>query len=185
MTDRTKWLLLFGPTLTSFVYAATSPTVHIYFISLISPQILALSNLINVGLGAIINTTIVSLREMYRKYFLQIILIDVICFWCISIAGIEYPVVRFIGLAILFAISTTLWAMIMKDAINGILSGPKLTKWQALLESYDLYGAFLGGIIAVFAVDLDVEMCIMAQCTANALMGAADFVAYRRIGRGE
>ena len=75
--------------------------------------------------------------------------------------------------------------MIMKDAINGILSGPKLTKWQALLESYDLYGAFLGGIIAVFAVNLDVEMCIMAQCTANALMGAADFVAYRRIERGD
>lgn len=184
MDGKTKWLLLFGPTLVNFVYAATSPTVHIYFISLISPQILAVSNLINVGLGAIINSTIISFRDVYRRYFLHIIFIDVTLFWCISVTGIEYPAVRFIGLAILYAISTTLWVMIMKDAVNGILNGVKLTKWQALLESYDLYGAFLGGIIAVFVTNLDVEICIIFQCIANALMGITDYVAYRRIEKG-
>ena len=184
MDRRTKWLLLFGPTLISFIYAATSPTVQIYFISLISPQILAVSNLINVGLGAVINSTIISFREIYRRYFLYIIIVDVVFFWCISIVGIEYPTVRFVGLAVLYAVSTTLWVMIMKDAVNGILSGEKLTKWQALLSSYDLYGAFLGGIVAIFVTNLDIEMCIMFQCTANALMGAADYVAYNRIERG-
>ena len=165
----------------SFVYSATSPTVHIYFMQLISTQVLAAANLLNIGLAALVNSTIKSARELYHRYFLPIIIADVTCFWIVSLSSIEYPVVRFLGFAIINAISVTLWTVIMKDSINSVLNGTSLTEWSALSEAFELYGAFLGGIIAVFCSNLDVELCISFQCIANMMMGITDFVAYKEL----
>ena len=181
MTQTVQWLLLSGSTTMSFIYAATTPTVQVYFIQFVSAQVLAVANIVGIGLAAFVNSTISSAREFYHRWFLPIIVIDVMCFWIISLSGLEWPVVRFLGFAILTAVSTTLWMMVIKDAINGVLSGVSLTNWQAKSNAFELYGAFAGGLVAVFVPNMDVEFCVLLQCMSNMLVGITDWMGYRKL----
>ena len=184
MTQKVKWLLLSGSTIMSFIYAATSPTVHIYFMQLVSARTLAVANIVGIGLAALVHSTISSARDFYHKWFLLIVVIDVTCFWIISFFGLEWPTIRFLGFSVLSAVSTTLWMMVIKDSINRVLSGANLTKWQAKSSAFELYGAFVGGLIAIFAPNMDVECCILLQCISNMLMGITDWMAYKKIAGG-
>ena len=166
----------------SLVYAATSPTIQIYFMRMISSEVLAAANIVGIGLAAMVNSTISSVREFYHKWFLVIVVVDVICFCLISFLGINYPSVRFFGFAVLNAVSTTLWVTVMRDAVNGVLRGEKLTEWQACNNAFELYGAFLGGLAAIFIFDtVDIELCVLLQCLANMVMGVTDLIAYKEL----
>lgn len=184
MNKRTKAMLLIGPVLSSFMFALTSPTIHIYFISQIGPSVLAVTNIVTVGLGAIVNSTIPNdrLKEMYRRNFTNIVIVDVICFVIISMLGIEYAVVRFIGLAVLNAVSATLWTIIMRNAVNRKINGDELTNWESFSDSIVLYGSLIGGLIAfLFSDEMNVEMCVLGQCLANLIFGIADIKAFKRL----
>ena len=166
-----------------FVYAATSPIIHVYFISLISSSVLAMANILTTALAAGVNASIQSdkLKDFYRHHFLWIIAIDVICFALISFEGLSIPEARFLGLAILSAVSSTLWFTVVNDAINHQINGDKLTKWNSLSKTVNLTAALLGSVIAIIFTQVSVEYCIAAQCCANLLMGATDWLAYKRI----
>lgn len=183
MTNKVKLLILSGGALTSFVYCLTSPIIQIYFIKLISAEILAMATILSTGLAAIVNGTIQSdkIKDFYRKHFLWIILLDVFCFSLIVFEGLTYPEIRYLGLAILNAVSGTLWITVIKDAVNHQLEGNSLTKWNSLTESSDLTSALLGSIAAIFFIDISIEYCVGAQCVANAVMGVTDWLAYQKI----
>ena len=55
--------------LVSFMYALTSPVIHIYFIKQIGPNILAVTNMLSVGLAAVVNSTVPNnkIKELYRS----------------------------------------------------------------------------------------------------------------------
>lgn len=82
MTDREKFLVLIGPVVVSIVFAATSPTIHIYFMQLISSKVLAIANMLEMSCAALVNFSVPmgKMKALYRKYFAVIVLIDVICF---------------------------------------------------------------------------------------------------------
>lgn len=181
MTQTVKWLLLSGSTIMSFIYAATSPSVHVYFMQLVSAPTLAVANIIGIGLAALVHSTISSARDFYHKWFLLIVVIDVTCFWIISFFGLEWPTIRFLGFSVLSAVSTTLWVMVIKDSINRVLSGRTLTNWQAKSNAFELYGAFVGGFIAIVVPNMNVEFCILLQCISNMLMGITDWMAYKKL----
>jgi len=183
MTNKVKFLILSGGALTSFVYCLTSPIIQIYFIKLINAETLAMATILSTGLAAIVNGTIQSdkIKDFYRKNFLWIILLDVICFSFIVFEGLVFPEVRYLGLAVLNAVSSTLWMTVMRDAVNHKLRDGELTKWDSLMKSSDLTSALLGSITAMMFTNINIEYCVGAQCVANAIMGFTDWTAYQEI----
>lgn len=179
MNNRQKNWLLIGPVVFSFALAMTVPVIQIYFIRLISPNVLAISNMLAVGLAAIVNTSITKERflKWYDKHFTFIIITDILLFVVVSCAGMEMAAARYIGLAITSAISTTLWICVMQNAINNTIKGQELTIWQSLAKSYEMYASLAGGLVILLIGDMHIELAIAIQCTANLFMGLTDLKA--------
>lgn len=183
MSKIVKIYLLSGTSLMDFVFCATSPIIQIYFISLIDSSILAMANIITTGLAAAVNASVQSnrLKDFYRHHFFWIIATDVICFALVSFEGLAVPEARFLGLAILNAVSSTLWFTVIYDAVNHQIKGDAMTKWASLSKTANLSAALLGSIFAIFFTNINVEYCIAAQCVASLIMGVTDWLAYKRI----
>ena len=62
MNKKQKSWLLVGPVIFSFAMAMTTPIIQVYFIRLVNPNVLAVSNMLAVGIAAITNTTITKER---------------------------------------------------------------------------------------------------------------------------
>ena len=182
MDKITKLYILIGPVIISFIFAMTSPTIQIYFIKMVSPELLAISNMLAVGIAAVINSTIPNdkLKTIYSNNFKLIVIIDVVFFTIISYGGLLDVSIRFIGFAILNAVSTTLWFTVMSNAINNKIAGSELTNWNAFLKSLELYGSLAGCIIAI-CFNFDVTTCLILQCIANGFMGCTDLIAFKRL----
>ena len=179
MTCKQKFWLLIGNVVFSFAMAMTVPIIQVYFIRLVDSSVLAISNMLAVGIAAITNTSLTkeNLLKWYDKHFALIIISDVLLFLVVSCAGMEMATARYIGLAILDAISMTLWVSIMRNAINNTIKGKDLTVWQSLSNSYELYASFAGGLVIILLGDIDIEIAIAIQCLANLVMGISDLKA--------
>ena len=186
MNSKQKGWLLVGPVIFSFAMAMTTPVVHVYFMRLIDESVLAVANMISVGIAAMTNTSVTrkGFLEWYDKHFTLIVVTDVLLFTVISFAGMEWATIRFIGMAIINAISTTLWICVMKNAINSIVKGKELTIWQSLASSYELYASLAGGLVILILGSIDVEIAIMIQCIANLVMGLTDLKARKLLVAG-
>lgn len=92
---------------------------------------------------------------------------------------------RYIGMAVINAISTTLWVCVMQNAINNTIEGQNLTIWQSLAKSYELYASLAGGLAILLIGDMHIELAIAIQCTANLLMGLTDLRAKSYLLRGD
>ena len=158
-----------GPVVFSFAMAVTTPVVHVYFMRLIDASVLAVANMLAVGIAAMTNTTVTKEKflEWYDKHFTFIIVTDILLFVVVSYAGMEMAAMRFIGMAVINAISTTLWVCVMQNAINNTIEGQNLTIWQSLAKSYELYASLAGGLAILLIGDIHIEVAIAIQCTAN------------------
>lgn len=67
MNSKQKGWLLIGPCIFSFAVAMTAPVLQVYFMRLISSEVLAISNMLAVGIAAITNTSIT------KKGFLEML----------------------------------------------------------------------------------------------------------------
>ena len=176
MNSRQRRWLLVGPAIFSFAMAMTTPVVHIYFMKLIDTSVLAIANMISVSIAAITNTSVTKrgFLEWYDRHFTLIVATDVSLFAVISFAGMKWAAMRYISMAVINAISTTLWICIMQNAINAVVKGKELTIWQSLASSYELYASLAGGLVILMLGSIDVEIAIAIQCTANLVMGLTD-----------
>lgn len=136
MDKITKISIIIGPVMTAIVFAATSPTIHLYFMQLVSIEVLSIADTLQIALAAIVNSTIPNdkAKELYRRHFYDIVVVDVVCYSAISYGSLLDPTIRFIGLAIVNSVSTVLWCTILKNAINRVLQGDKLTDWNSLFQ---------------------------------------------------
>ena len=101
-----------------------------------------------------------------------------------SFGGLENPEVRFLGFAILNAVSTTLWTVVMRNAINRVICADELTDFESQQKSAELTAAFLGGILAL-CTEVDVRHCIALQCVANMMLGLTDLKAWSKLNETE
>ena len=179
MNSKQKFWLLFGNVVFSFAMTMTVPVIQVYFIRLVDSSVLAISNMLAVGIAAITNTSITKEKFLrwYDKHFTFIVMTDILLFVIVSCAGMELAAARYIGLAIMGAISTTLWVCIMRNAINNTIKGQDLTIWQSLSNSYELYASFAGGLVILLIGDMNIEIAIAIQCLANLVMGISDLKA--------
>lgn len=187
MSNKLKFYLLSGPVLVSFIFALTSPIIQIYFVSRVSTEIFAAANMLSTGLAALVNSSVAVDRIMrwYKKHFYSIVIIDLLCFCIVSFLSTEYITVRFLGLAILNAVSTNLWCVLMRNAVNNIIKGDSLTKWESFESAWNLGGQFFGAALAIYFIDMPLELCIGLQCIANIIMGATDYKAWDMIWKGK
>ena len=176
MNSKQKNWLLIGPVIFSFAMAMTTPVVHVYFMRLIDASVLAVANMLAVGIAAITNTTITKEKflEWYDKHFTFIVATDVMFFIIVSCAGMEMAAMRYIGMAVINAISTTLWVCVMQNAINNTIKGKDLTIWQSLANSCEMYASLAGGLVILLIGDIHIEVAIAIQCVANLAMGLTD-----------
>lgn len=180
-----RWLLI-GPVIFSFAMAMTTPVVHIYFMRLIDASVLAIANMLAVGIAAMTNTSVTrkGFLEWYDKHFTLIVVTDVLLFTVISFAGMEWATIRFIGMAVINAVSTTLWVCVMQNAINNTIEGKDLTIWQSLANSCEMYASLAGGLVILLIGDMNIEVAIAIQCVANLVMGLTDLKARKLLVAG-
>ena len=187
MNSKQKNWLLVGPVIFSFAMAMTTPVIRVYFIRFVNSDILAISDMLAVGIAAITNTTITKEKflEWYDKHFTFIVATDVMFFIIVSCAGMEMAAMRYIGMAVINAISTTLWVCVMQNAINNTIRGQDLTIWQSLARSYEMYGSLAGGLAILLIGDMHIELAIAIQCIANLFMGLTDLKARKLLLKGD
>ena len=187
MNSKQKGWLLVGPVIFSFAMAMTTPVIRVYFIRFVNSDILAISDMLAVGIAAITNTTITKEKflEWYDKHFTFIVATDVMFFIIVSCAGTEMAAMRYIGMAVINAISTTLWVCVMQNAINNTIRGQDLTIWQSLARSYEMYGSLAGGLAILLIGDMHIELAIAIQCIANLFMGLTDLKARKLLLKGD
>ena len=176
MNSKQKGWLLIGPFIFPPAMAMTPPVIRVYFIRFVNSDILAISDMLAVGIAAITNTTITKEKflEWYDKHFKFIVATDVTFFIIVSCAGMEMAAMRYIGMAVINAISTTLWVCVMQNAINNTIEGKDLTIWQSLANSCEMYASLAGGLVILLIGDMDIEVAIAIQCVANLVMGLTD-----------
>ena len=179
MNNKQKSWLLIGPVVFSFAMAMTEPVVYLYFVKLIDTRVLAMANMLAVGIAAITNTSVTkrSFLDWYEEHFTLIVGVDIFLFAVISLAGMEWATLRFIGMSVLNAISTTLWICVMQNSINAVVKGTELTIWHSLARSCELYASLGGGLFILLLGSLDIEVAIAIQCLANLTMGLTDLKA--------
>lgn len=187
MNSKQKGWLLVGPVIFSFAMAMTTPVIRVYFIRFVNSDILAISDMLAVGIAAITNTTITKEKflEWYDKHFTFIVATDVMFFIIVSCAGMEMAAMRYIGMAVINAISTTLWVCVMQNAINNTIRGQDLTIWQSLARSYEMYASLVGGLAILLIGDIHIELAIAIQCIANLFMGLTDLKARKLLLKGD
>ena len=187
MNSRQKRWLLIGPVVFSFAFALTAPVIQIHFIRLIDSNILAISNMLTVGIMAVVNTSVTKEKFLtwYSKHFTFIVLSDILLFFIVSCAGMEMAAARYIGMAIINALSTTLWMCVMRNSINSVISGEELTIWQSLSNSYELYASLAGGVVILLIGDINIEVAIAIQCLANLFMGLTDLQARKLLDKSD
>ncbi len=182
MSLKIKWLLILSTSFFSFVMALTSPTVHLYYMKIVSPQIYSTAQVIST-MSAAIMTMFLSKqanRTKLRKYFAPILVIDSIGYFALSYFGTLNPNIRFIGFAILFSTTMTVWSTIMMSAINDTLSSDKLTDFQTLSNSVALWATVAGGGIAVLLVNiLPLNMALFLQCASNVILAVCDYKGFK------
>ncbi len=87
-------------------------------------------------------------------------------------------------MAVINAISTTMWVCVMQNAINNTIKGQELTIWQSLANSYEMYASLAGGLVILLIGDMDIEVAIAIQCFANLIMGLTDLRARKILNIG-
>lgn len=188
MSRSIMWLMIISGAVFSFVISLTSPTVHLYFMQHVSPQVYATAGVIETGLAAIMSSAMSreSIRYKMRRIYGAILLLDVIGYAVISLISVGNTSVRFLGLAILSAITINVWLTLMMDAINGVLAGTKLTNYQTLSRSWQLWATVAGSGTAVMVTGmLTLETAIWIQCAGNALMAGCDYKGFTHITKRE
>ena len=181
MRNITRNMLLVGPVVVAFIMALVTPVIQVYFMKLVSTQVLTVSNMLALGLGAVTNSSIrrEKIMEIYRSHFNVIVVVNMILFTIVSGLSTDFIVVRFLGFSFMNAVTSTLWGVIIQDRINNVLHGSEITDWNALLSSYKLYAALIGSSILFIIVTMPVEVAIGIQCLGITIKGLLDIKAYK------
>ena len=187
MNNKLKYSMIFGSSIMNLVFRFTNPTMVIYFTSRVDPGIYAIANMITLGLGAIVNNSINvdRIMKIYKQYFVYIVIADLIGSAIIYSFAIDHVAFRYIAFAILNAITANLWKIVMANAVNNVIGGDKLTKFNASMSAFDMWASMFGALLAVVVVNansmISVNHCLVLQWFAMLTMGLIDMRAYRKL----
>lgn len=190
ITKYEKTLRITSAIIAAATSAVTRPAIRIYFMSHVSQSTLALSNMISIGLAVIVSGllskegNVVPLR---RKYFVVFMAIDTIAYGVLSYLGVAIDVrIRFIGMAIVEALSTGVSVIIVRDALNLVLSGTKLTAFQNQIGMFDSMAGFAAlSVFMLVNIDMSVEIALTMNVVAMSFSTSAEALFVYSINRRE
>ena len=179
-------LFYYVPLASGIGMACSGPVIKIYMCSQVSPEIVSLANIIGVALSVLINGAIHSERtmELFRKQFTWLATTHTICFTVVSLMGENWPELRFIGFAILEAITGNLYALVFRQSMNRIWKGDELTKLQFDMKTWSMVGALIGGAL-VFLLDLNIHQALLVQAVTCASANICDMVFFKTMKKCE
>ena len=123
--------------------------------------------------------------KIYKQYFMYIVIADLIGSAIIYSFAIDHVAFRYIAFAILNAITANLWKIVMANAVNNVIGGDKLTKFNASMSAFDMWASMFGALLAVVVVNansmISVNHCLVLQWFAMLTMGLIDMRAYRKL----
>lgn len=187
MNNKLKYSMIFGNSLCSYIYGFTGPIVTIYFSSHVNPNIFAIANMITLGLGALVNHSVGIDRFMniYRKYFSYIIFMDLICCAIVYTFSAEHVSFRYISMAIINAVTTSLWVIVINNAINRNIGGDNLTKFNACMNSYELWASMFGALTYILLdnTNISINHCLLIQWMAMLVMGMIDMRSFKKLNK--
>ena len=186
MDNKTKYSMVFSGALVTFIFGLTSPTIIIYFASRVSPEVLAIANMTSTGLAALVNSSVKAdkILELYKKYFSYIVTFDVVATYVVYACSIDYVAIRYIGMGLISAFSTTLWTLMLKNAVNQHLRGDNLTRFDAFNSSCSLAGSMLGAGLAIFVTNIEITTCLIIQAVGMTILGFVDTHNYKKLTKG-
>ena len=187
MDNKTKYSMVLSSGLLMFIFGLTNPTMIIYFASRVSPEVLAIANMASTGLAAIVNSSVKAdkILKLYKKYFSYIVIFDISATCIVYIYSIDHVAVRYIGMGLISAFSTTLWGLVLKNAVNHHLKGDALTKFDAFNMSFNLGGSMLGAGLAIFVTDIEITTCLVIQAVGLTILGLVDTHNYKKLIKGD
>lgn len=181
-----KLLFYYVPLASGIGMACSGPVIKTFMYANVSPEIVSLANVINVALTILINGTIHSPKtmEFFRKEFTWLAITHTTCFTVVSLMGEGWPEVRFIGFAILEAITWNLYMLIFRQSMNRVWNGDELTKLQFDTKTWSLVGALIGGGL-VLVLDLDVHQALWLQAITCAMTNGCNMVLFKTLKASE
>lgn len=152
MLTKVKAIIIIIATIQNIIFGFTTPTVQIYFMSLVNASTLSIANLLDAGLAGTINSFLSknSFRKLFKKYAPIIGLLDAIIYAVIVLFSVDDPTIRFIGIAISNGTLAAIWGVMLLDSINNTIHGDELTSFNSLNKSCCLFGSLIGGAIGAF-----------------------------------
>lgn len=186
MNFQMRALFYYVPLASGIGMACSGPVIKTYMFGQVSPETVSLANIIGVALSVLINGAIHSSRtmELFRKQFTLLATTHTVCFTVVSLMGEGWPELRFIGFAILEAITGNLYALVFRQSINRIWSGDQLTKLEFDMKSWSMVGALVGGSL-VFLLDLNVHQALWVQAITCASANICDMVFFKTMKKCE
>lgn len=175
-----KMLFYYVPLAEGIGMATTWPIIKNFMYANVSPEILSLSNMIEVGLTILINGSIHSDKtmEFFRTRFNWLASVHTLCFIFISLMGENYPELRFIGFAVMTSITGNLYILVFRQSMNRIWEGDKLTKLQFDTVTWNSVGALIGGSL-VFVLDMSLHQALILQAFTVASSNLCDMVFFK------
>ena len=98
--------------------------------------------------------------------------------------GAGWPEVRFIGFAILEAITWNLYMLIFRQSMNRVWKGDELTRLQFDTKAWSLIGALIGGGL-VLILNLDVHQALWLQAITCMMTNGCNMVLFKTLKASE
>ena len=184
MLIKIKAVIIIIATIQNIIFGFTTPTVQIYFMSLVNASTLSIANLLDAGLAGTINSFLSknSFRKLFKKYAPIIGLLDAIIYAVIVLFSIDDPTIRFIGIAISNGTLAAIWGVMLLDSINNTIHGDELTSFNSLNKSCCLFGSLIGGAIGVaIGNHLDINIAIILQAIMVAINSVSELYAFYKL----
>lgn len=181
MLTKIKAIIIIIATIQNIVFGFTSPTIQIYFMSLIDASTLSVANILDAGLAGTINSFLSrkSFRKLFKRYAPVVGLLDAIIYAVIVICSVDNPTIRFIGIAISNGTLAVIWGVMLLDSINNTIHGDDLTSFNSLNKSCCLFGSLIGGGVGVLiGSGLDINTAIILQAVMVSINSIAELYAF-------
>ena len=188
MITKVKAVIIIVSALQNIIFGFTSPTIQIYFMSLVNASTLSMANLLDAGLAGTINSFLSknSFRKLFKKYAPIVGLLDAVIYAVIVLFSIDDPTIRFIGIAISNGTLATIWGVMLLDSINNAIHGDDLTSFNSLNKSCSLFGSLIGaGIGFIIGSGLDINTAIILQAIMVAINSLSELYAFYKLDKIE
>lgn len=172
--------------ITTASMAATRPSIKTYFIGHADQTIIALADLIELGLGAMVlfGGTRAHIIDTFRKYCIPIMVLDTFLYGIISFAGVENVSIRFLCMAIINGLFTTTIATVMNNVVNSRYDGEKLTIFSSKMKLTASISSFVALSIFIALIgEIDIEVAISIQWAALTVATVLDSISLKYFDR--